>query len=293
MAYVKRYVGGFVDLPNQTTAVDSLFLNAVETMALRHDTSDPTADGQVLQWVSGSSRYGPALLLNKNIDPAANIDWSKINSAGRIKNVDISGSAAISKTKLDFGAGLTDGDISPTANIAASKIQQSGLFTALPGSPFDGQEIVLTDSLSAPAYYWRLRYNSTTTKWHALSGSPLYAEVATSEAKTNATAYGDLTTVGPTVTVPVVGDYEVQIGALITRTSDSGYMSFAVGATAAVDVDAVSVTLGATGQATLVTTRRKTAIPAATALLAKYRTVSTGTVSWANRWIRVLPVKLG
>lgn len=119
MAYTKRYGAGFNDLgiPGATPA-DSQYLNAVETSLLRLDAVDPTVDGQVMQWVAASSRFGPALLLNKNIDPAAAIDKSKLNLTGQIVNADISASASIAKSKL-AALSIVDADVS---SISASKI---------------------------------------------------------------------------------------------------------------------------------------------------------------------------
>lgn len=100
MAYTRRYIGGFVDKPTQTTPVDATFLNAVEAALLKLFDTDPAVDGQALQWVAASSKFGPALLLNKNIDPAAAIDKSKLNLAGQIVDADVAGAAAIAGSKL-------------------------------------------------------------------------------------------------------------------------------------------------------------------------------------------------
>ena len=49
------------------------------------------------------------------------------------------------------------------------------LVTALPVSPYDGQEIILTDSLTAPTYTWRLRYVAAkaSNRWQFIGGAPL------------------------------------------------------------------------------------------------------------------------
>jgi hypothetical protein len=103
VAYAKRYAGGFNDLgiPGGTPA-DSVFLNAVEAALLELLTSDGSADGQVMQWINASSRFGPALLLNKNVDPAAAIAKSKLDLTGAngIVNADIAAAAAIAGSKL-------------------------------------------------------------------------------------------------------------------------------------------------------------------------------------------------
>lgn len=123
-AYSKRYAGGFVDKPTLTTPIDSTFLNAVEAALLQLIGSAPTADGQVQQWDFANTRFGPALILNKNVDPAAAIASSKIDFSGAngLTNAAIAGAAAIARSKLDFGAGLVNADISGAAAIALSKL---------------------------------------------------------------------------------------------------------------------------------------------------------------------------
>jgi hypothetical protein len=131
-AYSKRYAGGFVNLPSQTTAIDSTFLNAVETALLQLIGQAPTVDGQVAQWDNANTRFGPALILNKNVDAAAAIASSKIDFTGgnALTNAAIAGAAAIARSKLDFGSGLVNADVSATAAIAMSKLKMvSGVGT--------------------------------------------------------------------------------------------------------------------------------------------------------------------
>ena len=127
-AYSKRYAGGFADLPSQTTAIDQTFLNAVETALLQLLGQAPTADGQVAQWDFANTRFGPALILNKNVDPAAAIASSKIDFSGgnALTNSAIAGAAAIARSKLDFGSGLVNADIAAAAAIALSKLNIGG-----------------------------------------------------------------------------------------------------------------------------------------------------------------------
>jgi hypothetical protein len=50
--------------------------------------------------------------------------------------------------------------------------------TTLPASPFDGQEAVLVDSVTAPTYTWRFRYNAGSTtgyKWEFIGGADWYS----------------------------------------------------------------------------------------------------------------------
>lgn len=77
-AYAKRYASGFTDLDG-SKPVDAAFLNAVETALLQLIGAAPSADGQVAQWDNANTRFGPALILNKNIDAAAAIAKSKLD----------------------------------------------------------------------------------------------------------------------------------------------------------------------------------------------------------------------
>lgn len=165
--------------------------------------------------------------------------------------------------------------------------------TTLPGSPSDGQQTILVDSTTAPTYAWFLRYNSTSTKWDFLGGAPIFSEVATSETTTSAT-YAALTTAGPSITVPVAGDYLVEIG-MTGRPSVNAVwnMSYDIGGTGAVDADSVQNSDVATGGGTNGSrVRKKTAIAASTALTAKYK-ISTGTLTALDRWMRVTPIRVG
>lgn len=123
-AYSKRYAGGFVDGSGGGTPIDSVALNAIETALLQLIGAAPTADGQVAQWDNANTRFGPALILNKNVDPAAAIAKSKLDLTGAngIVNADIAAAAAIARSKLDFGSGLVNADIASAAAIALSKL---------------------------------------------------------------------------------------------------------------------------------------------------------------------------
>jgi hypothetical protein len=105
-AYVKRYPGGFVDLPATSTAIDSSYLNGTEAALARLLGADPT-DAAPMIWDQSLGRFKTVLITNAHV----------------------AGGAAIARTKLDFGAGLVDGDLAPGANVAQSKI--AGLTTAL------------------------------------------------------------------------------------------------------------------------------------------------------------------
>lgn len=168
--------------------------------------------------------------------------------------------------------------------------------TSLPSSPTDGQVIdYVADATNG--VIWRFRYNadsSSAYKWEFVGGASLFQLVATSQS-TSSTSYTDLTTVGPTVTAPLAGDYDVEIGAF-GRTNSAGAtarMSYSVGGAAATDADSIRFDTAAANNG-LVSSKleRKTGLSAATALKAKYMT-GAGTALFLDRWMRVLPVRVG
>lgn len=166
--------------------------------------------------------------------------------------------------------------------------------TSLPGSPYDGQLICLTDSLTAPTYSWSLRYVSAklANKWIFTGGAPAFSEVLTSEAGPGA-AYGNCATVGPFFAVPVAGEYDVEIGCAFDYaggTFGQNYMSYDIGGTSAVDADAVSVYTGTAYDGHHSRVKKKTLT--AVTLTAKYKN-DPNSLNFADRWMRVTPRAIG
>lgn len=170
------------------------------------------------------------------------------------------------------------------------------LVTSLPASPFDGQEIrYLADA--ANGIVWTLRYRAASAsayKWEFVGGGDLYSEVVANEA-TSATSYVDLTTVGPSVALPLAGDYDVEIGAKMAGNADAVnvYMSYAIGATAASDNDLINRQANGAGYAGPhdARVRRKPGL-AVVMLTAKYK-VGNVSGNFGYRWMRASPVRVG
>lgn len=76
--------------------------------------------------------------------------------------------------------------------------------TSLPGSPSDGQQALLVDSLTAPTYQWLMQYESGITpgshKWMGIGGTFRQGESS--------------------VTLPNAGDYEIVWGVRIDGSTD-------------------------------------------------------------------------
>jgi len=82
----------------------------------------------------------------------------------------------------------------------------------LPSNPVDGQEAVLVDSVTNPAYQWRFRYNAGHTgdayKWEFIGGPPFRAGPSgTVSGPATANSWVDVTG-STTLTAPRAGMYE-------------------------------------------------------------------------------------
>ena len=200
-------------------------------------------------------------------------------------------------TKITAGGGSG----SPVANIVPTP-----LASFPPAGPVDGDLCVLElpatfDPLGGKKLRWMLSYNAGDAVWDAITGAGLYAEVLTLETSSS-TVYGDLTTVGPSITLPRPGDYEVTVGASMDIVQNvagcTGLMAYqGAGIAAASDNDAAI-----SGQANAVVnrypggasvrTREKVGLTTASALVAKYRIITGNSVDFQSRFMVVRPLRL-
>lgn len=169
---------------------------------------------------------------------------------------------------------------------------------ALPGSPVDQQEIIyLADTTNG--IKWHLRYRSASAsgfKWEAVgSNSPLFSEITTDES-TASTTYVDLTTVGPSVTLPLAGDYLIAFGGQVyNATINNGvYITPKLGAATAADVDGIT-NVSATANAILPVWRsiRRTGLAASAVIKVQTRATVGGTAHYMNRNLEVRPIRVG
>lgn len=85
------------------------------------------------------------------------------------------------------------------------------IVSALPGSPFDGQEIYFQSAAMATAgVVWHLRYRAGggAYKWEFLGGPPIIATNTTAGTVSSNTTPAAFTNT-PTITIPLLGDYWV------------------------------------------------------------------------------------
>lgn len=150
---------------------------------------------------------------------------------------------------------------------------------------------------AANGIVWHLAYESgeTTYKWRFLGGPPLFAEVAAAEGHSSAT-YAALATAGPAVGLPRAGDYDVEVGALVSGATGAvfGVMSYDIGATGAVDADGAfgAGYIGTTNVSlTMQRTRRKPALTTVT-LTAKYKNATAAALNYQQRSMTVTPIRI-
>jgi hypothetical protein len=170
--------------------------------------------------------------------------------------------------------------------------------TTLPASPVNGQEAILVDSTTNPAYQWRFRYNagsSSAYKWEYVGGSDAYALVTTSESTTS-TGWIDLTTVGPRVVVPRAGDYDAEAGCDYSYGSTGGFALIGIARNATVPGDPLGraiTTSVVQYPVMMIVTARVTGVVAADDLRLRYNPYSGASVNiFAYRWLRVRPVRV-
>jgi hypothetical protein len=170
--------------------------------------------------------------------------------------------------------------------------------TTLPTSPVDGQECYYVAD-ATNGVLWHLRYNagsSSAYKWELVGGPEMWVQFGSTNESTLSATYTDLTSAGPSLTLPLAGDYMVGLGAwglISTVGSTIGYMSYQVGATAASDNDAVVFATANT--TTGARFNRKNALTAGAVLFAKYKNSGGGssTATFNFRWLSVRPVRVG
>jgi hypothetical protein len=181
--------------------------------------------------------------------------------------------------------------------------------TAFPVTPYDGQEIRwLADSTNGVVWHFRYRAASSSTyKWEFVGGPPLLSDVDAAAQVASTGSYQSPSSggAGPSITLPSFtngGDFDVEVycQTLLNTTTDYGtaFMSYAVGATAALDADAAYLT-GGGGDGPSVSMskkRRKTAVSGGTTLTAQYKVgtgLTVGETEWVYRGLFVTPVRVG
>ncbi len=195
----------------------------------------------------------------------------------------------------------------PPAWIRVSKIVQQNdglkpfwtppLVTQLPSNPTVGDTVMYAAD-ATNGVYWNLYYDGIGSyPWKYVGGPPLLDLVSASGETTTSSSYTALATAGPTLTLPLAGDYDVNISAQTASTAAAhyaGFSSYDVGATAANDAWAVmfGVNYGPGYGSNADRTYRHTGLAASTSLVAKYRTPQSVQVYFNERILTATPVRV-
>jgi len=196
-----------------------------------------------------------------------------------------------------YGNKFTDEAVQRNFETIALQSGDQSTITTLPTVPFNGQEVFyLADDTNG--IVWHLKYreaSASTYKWEVVGGPPMFAYVGTQQSIAFATYGANYTSTGMTaisITAPLAGDYDVEVGAQVfNATACQANMSYDIGGTGAVDGDSWEVGIAVNTYPAGSSARRKTALAASTALVAKYKT-SAGTAFFAKRWMRVTPIRV-
>lgn len=179
--------------------------------------------------------------------------------------------------------------------IATHRAGATAIVDTLPSLPPDRTEIdFATAAMLADGVIWRLRYIASLDKWAFMGGDPLTDYVAAAD-NTASNGYTDLSggSLGPAVTVPLAMTCRVQVGSHQWNNDAGGgaFMSYDVGATGAVDADAVEMPSFATDYTPAVSPIIEKNVAALADIVGKYkRTGGSGFAAFKKRWIRVEPV---
>ena len=173
------------------------------------------------------------------------------------------------------------------------------IVSALPGSPVDGQIIYYQNAaMAALGIVWPLRYRAAASgsyKWEAVGASPWWAEIKAQQDAAVGSAYVDFATAGPSITVPLAGDYVLEYSCFVSPPVNAGgYMSPRIGAVAASDGDSIGATAGdATGLSVSSSTQIIKTGVALNALIKLQGRSITAVCGFDSRRLSVRPIRVG
>lgn len=172
-----------------------------------------------------------------------------------------------------------------------------GPVTSLPGSPTDGQQAILTDSLTAPTYHWLFQYESSISdanKWVFIGGSPATSQNNTSNTTTS-TIYVDPTN-NVSVTVPRAGIYIAEAVADPHKDVATDAGNFAVALSVAgsdiIQTETVFYAQANIIYAAYATIYRTGSLAASDVIKLRYKSGTGGNFSLRQKSLSVIPVRV-
>ena len=210
-----------------------------------------------------------------------------------------------------FEKGLNDGDTlvwdTVTGRYLAKKAGGIDSMLGLPTTDiYPGREIVITDSLTTPTYFWHLRYNNLAVgayKWEFMGGVPAHEQVPDAGA-TAQTVYSEPDSPvpgGPQITIPagVGGNFIIEVGGVVSHdtTQQVCFIGYSIAGAAVQEEDSArghGAGTGGLGVTNVMSRRRKTGVPAGATIRCKYKSSTGGNQArFSARWISVWPYAVG
>ena len=162
--------------------------------------------------------------------------------------------------------------------------------TSLPGSPYDGQEIYYNVGSGT---VWHLRYNSSSTYWEFLGGTPLVVTVSTEENAGSTGSWINLTTGGPSYTTPFAGDWHIS------------YSATGVNSAGSVQAEDIGVAVGDTtpslitnsnqfsgSRTTIYGDGEITGVSSGSVIKLRYKSDSSTSTAYSQRQITIYPIRV-
>jgi len=165
-----------------------------------------------------------------------------------------------------------------------------------PVAPQDGDVWIAVNP--ATGYAWQFIYDAgwvtDTYKWKCIGGSEAYNQIGAQQTRPGGSAIGDLTTVGPQLTLPRSGVFHVRWGCLINTggSASGGYAGAVVSNAGGTRLSIYEADSGATSNAwTSAMTEEEMTLSAVTVKL-QYFNNGNQTATFGNRWLSITPLRI-
>lgn len=237
----------------------------------------------------------PRTTLSFVVEQSGGIGFVHVGNDGAVSIVNLTGAGG-TFTFLDS----VEFDTESVFSMPGGPAGQAPLVSALPANPVHGQEIRYQ---AAAGVIWYLVYNALSSspyKWEWCGGSKLNSEILASEAIAGASWQDAPTNVGPSLTVPLAGEYDIEFAAHISMNAGAGVSLGAAvkfGAAAVTDPDDASH-MSASGTSGFTNTPvgrtlRRTIAAAATVVKIQYWGGNATGGNFSRRALRIQPVRVG
>lgn len=185
--------------------------------------------------------------------------------------------------------------------IGWERMPSHAVVSALPSAPFDGQVIYFqSEAMAALGVVWQLRYRAASAsayKWEYVGGAGLH-EYTTGGEKAVVVGTWNLIPGGPTITLPLAGDYDVRAQATIIESAAVyGTISMGIGhngtPTEDLAIETTTFANAANARANLTILTRMPGRSAADVLALYYEVNETETLKTSKCHLAAQPVRVG